>query len=50
MIDIIKLFDLHAEELTDKFGVWNKGFDTSWQHVLEGLTWTEDFRIQLKQN
>lgn len=50
MIDILKSFDLQAEELTDKFGVWNKGFDTSWQHVLEGLRWTEDFRIQLKQN
>lgn len=50
MIDITRCFDSNDEELTNKFGVWNNGFYTSWQHILEALQWTENFRIQLKQN
>lgn len=48
MIEIVQKFDPADNNLTEKYGVWYKGMDTSWEFVLLALKKTADFRQKIR--
>lgn len=49
MMDIVRSFDPEDISLTEKYGVWYKGIDTSWSLVLIALQKTADFRQKIQK-
>lgn len=48
MMEIVQDFDPADSELAEKYGVWYKGIDTSWELVLLALQKTADFRQKIR--
>lgn len=49
MMEIVQGFDPTDIELTEKYGVWYKGIDTSWNLILLALQKTADFRQKIQK-
>lgn len=48
MMEIVQGFESSDSELAEKYGVWYRGMDTSWERVLHALQKTADFRQKIR--